>query len=146
MAATSKKKGRLMTKWRKTGWKGAKHTYDHAPMASDDADTPPEPMPVEPHKPVEPEPAPPEAKVGPFIGTLGPGEHMWCACGHSKRQPFCDGSHARTSEPAAKYPEPLKFSHPGGKIALCVCKKTSNPPYCDGSHAKGNDDAPDLQT
>lgn len=24
---------------------------------------------------------------------LDAGEHWWCACGESKAQPFCDGSH-----------------------------------------------------
>jgi len=139
-----------MSKWRKTGWKGAKHTYDHAPMASDDADTPPEPMPVAPTPPAPPKPPDEadgaEAKVGPFVGKLDAGEYMWCACGQSKNQPFCDGSHQRLTGPPAKYPEPVKFDHPGGRVALCVCKKTSKPPYCDGSHAKGNDDAPDQQS
>ena len=28
--------------------------------------------------------------------TLEKGEHYWCACGLSKAQPFCDGSHRGT--------------------------------------------------
>ncbi|KAK3892641.1 hypothetical protein Pcinc_003530 [Petrolisthes cinctipes] len=30
----------------------------------------------------------------PFRLTLQPGkQYLWCACGHSKTQPFCDGTH-----------------------------------------------------
>ena len=57
------------------------------------------------------------------------GEHYWCACGHSKSQPFCDGSHRGTGiEPLAFTVEEAQESY------LCMCKYTKNPPYCDGSH------------
>ncbi|MDH5301109.1 MAG: CDGSH iron-sulfur domain-containing protein [Gammaproteobacteria bacterium] len=26
---------------------------------------------------------------------LGPGTYLWCQCGRSSAQPFCDGSHAQ---------------------------------------------------
>ena len=29
----------------------------------------------------------------PYAVELAPGDYWWCACGQSKRQPFCDGSH-----------------------------------------------------
>jgi CDGSH-type Zn-finger protein len=29
----------------------------------------------------------------PYALELAPGDYWWCACGHSKSQPFCDGSH-----------------------------------------------------
>ncbi|XP_078080616.1 uncharacterized protein LOC144500989 [Mustelus asterias] len=57
--------------------------------------------------------------------------YAWCACGRSKKQPFCDGSHK--SFPGA--PEPLRFKLEEAKQAwLCGCKQTKNPPYCDGTH------------
>jgi glutamate synthase domain-containing protein 2/CDGSH-type Zn-finger protein len=57
--------------------------------------------------------------------------YAWCACGRSKSQPFCDGSHAGTGF------EPLVFTAEESKsAALCQCKKTNNPPFCDGTHAK----------
>ncbi|REJ69999.1 MAG: glutamate synthase [Planctomycetota bacterium] len=60
---------------------------------------------------------------------LETGEHHWCACGHSKSQPFCDGSHRGTGI------EPLAFTVDEPQEGyLCLCKRTRNPPYCDGSH------------
>lgn len=55
--------------------------------------------------------------------------YAWCACGHSQKQPFCDGSHA------AHGFKPKVFTAEETKTAyLCQCKHTKNPPYCDGTH------------
>lgn len=55
--------------------------------------------------------------------------YYWCACGRSKNQPFCDGSHRETEfTPVEFTPEETKERN------LCVCKETKNAPYCDGSH------------
>lgn len=63
-------------------------------------------------------------------------DYYWCACGNSKNQPFCDGSHAGTSF------KPKKFTADSdGKIFLCQCKHTANAPYCDGTHKKLPEDA-----
>ena len=35
------------------------------------------------------------AQRSPFAVELAPGDYWWCACGRSKRQPFCDGSHKK---------------------------------------------------
>ncbi len=57
--------------------------------------------------------------------------YFWCACGLSKKQPFCDGSHASTDI------KPVKFTAEKDGVAnLCMCKHTANNPFCDGSHAK----------
>ena len=53
----------------------------------------------------------------------------WCACGQSKNQPFCDGSHQGTDFTPVKY-TPTK----SGTHYLCGCKKTNKPPLCDGTH------------
>ncbi|XP_071359436.1 CDGSH iron-sulfur domain-containing protein 3, mitochondrial-like [Trachinotus anak] len=59
--------------------------------------------------------------------------YAWCACGHSKKQPFCDGAH-RTAAPTIS---PLRFTpEKDTKVMLCACKQTKNAPYCDGSHLK----------
>jgi CDGSH-type Zn-finger protein len=57
--------------------------------------------------------------------------YFWCACGKSKRQPYCDGSHTASGF------NPLRVQEPESKtVYLCACKQTSTPPYCDGTHKK----------
>ena len=57
--------------------------------------------------------------------------YYWCACGNSKNQPFCDGSHkGSTFTPMAYTPEK------DGAAYFCGCKHSGNAPLCDGSHAK----------
>ncbi|CAH8586209.1 unnamed protein product [Schistosoma turkestanicum] len=67
--------------------------------------------------------------------------YWWCSCGHSKRQPFCDGHHIRIlgANPAFKInkrqfkPIRLVYEKPS-EVWFCTCKQTSEPPYCDGTH------------
>ena len=33
------------------------------------------------------------AQPSPYVMDMEPGTYYWCACGSSKKQPFCDGSH-----------------------------------------------------
>jgi len=74
------------------------------------------------------------AAKSPMQVDLEKGEHHWCACGESKGQPFCDGSHRGTSfTPLAFRVEEDEQAH------LCMCKHTKNPPYCDGSHTRLDD-------
>jgi CDGSH-type Zn-finger protein len=55
--------------------------------------------------------------------------YWWCACGRSKSQPFCDGSHAITDF------EPVKYTaEKTGKVFFCTCKRSSKKPLCDGTH------------
>ncbi len=58
-------------------------------------------------------------------------DYYWCACGRSKNQPFCDGSHRGTDF----NPHPFKAKETE-EAWVCMCKHSSNPPYCDGTHAK----------
>jgi CDGSH-type Zn-finger protein len=72
------------------------------------------------------------AEKKPAATELEPGKkYMWCACGHSKNQPFCDGSHAGTGIT----PKPFEVSEKK-TYYLCQCKQTGNPPFCDGTHNK----------
>ena len=65
----------------------------------------------------------------PAVLTLEPGTYYWCACGRSKEQPFCDGSHKGTGF------EPVAFEITETReVALCQCKHTGTPPFCDGTH------------
>eukprot|EP01062_Namystynia_karyoxenos_P067977 TRINITY_DN62130_c0_g1_i1.p4 TRINITY_DN62130_c0_g1~~TRINITY_DN62130_c0_g1_i1.p4 ORF type:complete len:105 (+),score=30.79 TRINITY_DN62130_c0_g1_i1:85-399(+) len=59
-------------------------------------------------------------------------EYWWCACGRSKKQPYCDGSHKGTGI------TPQKFSFPEGRerYSLCQCKATHKAPFCDGRHKR----------
>ncbi len=57
--------------------------------------------------------------------------YFWCACGRSKKQPFCDGSHKGTGFSPVKY-----TAETSKKVFFCGCKHTGNPPLCDGTHSK----------
>ncbi len=74
--------------------------------------------------------APIIAKPKPFLVSVEKGKrYSWCACGRSKAQPFCDGSHAGTSiKPVCFIAEKTK------DVLLCGCKHTKAGPFCDGAH------------
>jgi CDGSH iron-sulfur domain-containing protein 3 len=60
-----------------------------------------------------------------------PGAYFWCACGKSKNQPYCDGSHADSGlRPIRREVDEAK------KIAWCGCKNAQNKPFCNDSHRK----------
>lgn len=57
--------------------------------------------------------------------------YLFCQCGFSKNQPFCDGSHQ-----GSKF-KPLPFEVEKKRtVRLCNCKKTQKGPFCDGSHLR----------
>ena len=67
----------------------------------------------------------------PYAVELAPGDYWWCACGQSKRQPFCDGSHKGGAI------NPVKFTvSEAQKVWLCGCKRTGGQPFCDSTHSK----------
>ena len=71
------------------------------------------------------------AQRRPYVQQCEPGSFYWCACGHSKTQPFCDGSHKGTGF------APLKVDLAEGKtVAWCGCKHSGNGAFCDGSHSR----------
>ncbi|NVK05836.1 MAG: (4Fe-4S)-binding protein [Flavobacteriia bacterium] len=78
-----------------------------------------------------------EAQTGTVIAKKQPAEveleadkpYLWCACGRSKDQPFCDNTHNKNDV----LPKVIK-KEKTEKAWLCQCKQTSNPPYCDGTH------------
>ncbi len=73
------------------------------------------------------------AEVEPFNTTLEAGQYLYCTCGLSNIQPFCNSSHNGTKH------KPLFFTlSKTKKVSLCKCKLTKNPPYCDGSHKHSN--------
>ncbi|XP_012289182.1 CDGSH iron-sulfur domain-containing protein 3, mitochondrial [Orussus abietinus] len=61
--------------------------------------------------------------------------YMWCLCGKSKSQPFCDGTHKNVFLKVKQ--RPVRFKVPETKeYWLCNCKQTSNRPFCDGTHKR----------
>lgn len=70
------------------------------------------------------------AQKGPYATEVEAGKsYWWCACGQSKRQPFCDGSHKGSEF------SPAEFKATENKtIYFCGCKNSANRPHCDGTH------------
>lgn len=55
--------------------------------------------------------------------------YLWCSCGRSQTQPFCDGSHEGTEF------RPVLFKAKVDEdVIFCGCKHTGTPPFCDGAH------------
>lgn len=75
------------------------------------------------------------AQRKPYMMDLAPGDYWWCACGRSKKQPFCDGTHK--GGPFS----PVKFTvkENTGTLWLCGCKQTKTQPFCDATHNKLKD-------
>lgn len=58
-------------------------------------------------------------------------EYWWCACGRSRNQPFCDGSHKGTGFSPIAY-----TAKKDGTLFFCGCKHSGKKPLCDGTHGK----------
>ena len=70
------------------------------------------------------------AQYKPYPVRVEAGErYLWCSCGLSQSQPFCDRSHEGTDF------KPLPYQAVASKtILFCGCKHSVGPPLCDGSH------------
>ena len=68
-------------------------------------------------------------QVGPYVVQVEEGRrYVWCACGLSRSQPWCDGSHAGTGL------EPMEFEAPlSAEFHMCGCKRSDNRPFCFGN-------------
>ncbi|HEY2660653.1 MAG TPA: CDGSH iron-sulfur domain-containing protein [Caulobacteraceae bacterium] len=55
--------------------------------------------------------------------------YLWCSCGLSANQPFCDGSHAGT-----EFLPVLVKPKADEDVIFCGCKHTGTAPFCDGAH------------
>lgn len=70
------------------------------------------------------------AQLGPYPVTVEAGKtYAWCACGHSRNQPFCDGAHTGTGIVPVVY-----TAEKTGTAYFCGCKATKKKPMCDGTH------------
>lgn len=70
------------------------------------------------------------AQKGPFAVEVEAGKaYFWCACGRSRNQPFCDGSHKETAF------QPIRWkAEASGRKFFCGCKRSGAKPFCDGTH------------
>jgi CDGSH-type Zn-finger protein len=72
------------------------------------------------------------AQKAPFPVAVESGKtYYWCSCGHSKGQPFCDGSHKGTGFAPTPY-----TAEKDGTVYFCGCKHSGNGALCDGSHSR----------
>jgi CDGSH iron-sulfur domain-containing protein 3 len=78
------------------------------------------------------DPKPIVAQKAPYPVAVEAGkDYWWCACGQSKNQPFCDGSHKATSFTPTKY-----TAAESKTVYFCGCKQSAAKPMCDGTHNK----------
>jgi CDGSH iron-sulfur domain-containing protein 3 len=72
------------------------------------------------------------AQKAPYAVHVEAGKaYWWCACGQSKNQPFCDGSHKGSEF------TPMEFKATKDEtVWMCGCKHSANKPMCDGTHKK----------
>ncbi|MDX2226399.1 MAG: CDGSH iron-sulfur domain-containing protein [Verrucomicrobiae bacterium] len=71
------------------------------------------------------------AQKSPIAQDVKAGTYWWCACGLSKAQPFCDGSHKGTDFGPTKVEIAMDQ-----KVYWCGCKHSKNGAFCDGTHSK----------
>lgn len=69
------------------------------------------------------------AQKGPYVMDMEAGTYYFCACGKSKNQPFCDGSHKGSSF----VPKKVEIAE-AKTVAWCGCKHSKNGAFCDGTH------------
>ena len=70
------------------------------------------------------------AQTAPMVVNVEAGKtYWWCACGRSKNQPFCDGSHKGSSF------SPMEWQATSSEQKwFCCCKHSAKKPFCDGTH------------
>ncbi|KAE9549746.1 hypothetical protein FO519_007036 [Halicephalobus sp. NKZ332] len=58
--------------------------------------------------------------------------YAFCGCGHSNKQPFCDGSHKGAGVTLRR---PIRFTvDKTDNYWVCMCKESKKVPLCDGTH------------
>lgn len=70
------------------------------------------------------------AQKGPYPVDVEAGKtYYWCACGKSRSQPFCDGSHKGSAFSPVAW-----VAGESSKVWFCGCKRSGHAPLCDGTH------------
>jgi CDGSH-type Zn-finger protein len=67
----------------------------------------------------------------PYIIKEQPGTKYYCACGSSRNQPYCDGSH----KGSGLYPAKVEIDEEK-TVAICSCGLSQKLPFCDGAHKR----------
>jgi CDGSH-type Zn-finger protein len=67
----------------------------------------------------------------PYIIKEQPGIKYYCACGSSRSQPYCDGSH----KGSGFYPVKVEIDEEK-TVAICSCGLSQKLPFCDGAHKR----------
>ena len=71
------------------------------------------------------------AQKSPYPFDIVAGEkYVWCACGRSAKQPFCDGSHKSTP-----FTPVVITADKTTTVYFCGCKRSNKKPFCDGTHS-----------
>ena len=66
------------------------------------------------------------AQYSPYYEELEAGKsYLWCSCGMSKTQPFCDQSHRGTDFKPVRY----VAQDAGEEVLFCGCKQSLEPPF-----------------
>ena len=75
-------------------------------------------------------PVPTIAQKAPYAADVEAGKsYWWCACGGSKNQPFCDGTHKGSIFSPLEYKAAASAT-----VYFCGCKHSAHAPLCDGTH------------
>jgi CDGSH-type Zn-finger protein len=70
------------------------------------------------------------AQKGPYPVAVEAGKtYYWCACGKSRSQPFCDGSHKGSEFSPTPY-----VAASSTTVYFCGCKRSAKGALCDGTH------------
>ncbi|XP_074600160.1 uncharacterized protein LOC141854396 [Brevipalpus obovatus] len=59
--------------------------------------------------------------------------YLWCSCGYSRTQPFCDGTHKVQHYKIKMKPVPFECKETKD-YWFCCCKQSKHWPFCDGTH------------
>lgn len=60
--------------------------------------------------------------------------YAFCTCGHSSKQPFCDGAHRGSA-----FRPNVFIAEQDEEVWMCLCKHTHNDYKCDGTHKQLRD-------